>query len=428
MKFSFIVEGEEKKRLIENFFSLSILQAANYLLPFITLPYLVRVLGVEKFGLLSFAQATISYFYIITDYGFNLSATREIAIHRDDKEKITEVFSSVMIIKIFLLLASFILLYILVFSFSKFRNDAFIYFLTFGMVVGQALFPVWFFQGMEKMKYITYLNILAKLIFTAAVFIFVKTEKDFYKAPLLNSLGFLVTGVISLWIIIWRFGIKFVIPKSYIVTRQLKEGYYIFISTVAISLYTVSNTFILGLFTNNVIVGYYSAGEKIVKAIQGLLGPISQTIYPYISKMASESKEKALAIIRKMTKLVGVSTFFVSLLLFIFAPEIGEIVLGDQFRASIVIIRILSFLPFIVGLSNIFAVQGLYAFGFYSIVTKYISVLGIIHIFIAVILTRLMSGLGVAISVIITETLITICSIYYFKIKTSGEIKDGVSA
>jgi PST family polysaccharide transporter len=149
-KIKSLVNTEEKKRLLSNFFSLLILQGANYILPLITFPYLVRVLGVKKFGLLAFATATIAYFNILTDYGFNLTATREVSIYRDDKEKLNEIFSSVMIIKFILMIVSFLLLLILVYSFDKFRAHSEVFLLTFGTIIGQVLFPQWFLTNIKK--------------------------------------------------------------------------------------------------------------------------------------------------------------------------------------------------------------------------------------------------------------------------------------
>lgn len=382
------------------------------------MPYLVRVLGPEKFGLIAFAQAFIAYFALLTDYGFNLSATRIVSINRDNKNKISEIFCSVVIIKMVFMAINFLILCILVFSFRKFRDEWLLYLLTFSMIFGNVLFPIWFFQGMERMKQIALLNIIAKIIFTASVFIFIRSQRDYIYLPVINSLGFITAGTISLWIVIARIRIKIKIPSVKELKYQLKEGWHVFISTLAISLYTVSNTFILGLFTNNTIVGYYSAGEKIVRAAQGLIGPLSQTIYPYISKLASESREAALEFVRKVVKLVGGATLGISIMLLIFAHQISDIVLGIQFKESILVIQILSFLPFIIGLSNIFGIQVMLNFGLKQVFTRILIAASLINILMALILVVPFQHIGISFSVLITEIFVTITM--FFVLQRNG--------
>jgi PST family polysaccharide transporter len=404
-------------RLLENFISLSTLQVANYILPLITLPYLVRVLGPEKFGLIAFAQAFIGYFNVLTDYGFNLSATRDISINRKDNDKVSEIFSSVIIIKFGLLILSLFIMTLIIFSFDKFRSEWLIYYLTFGMVIGQVLFPVWFFQGMEKMKYITFLNILARIIFTISIFIFVKNASDFLYVPILSSLGSIVAGVLAFWIVFKDFGVKFRMPDFERVKFHLKEGWYIFISTVAISLYTTSNTFILGLFTNNIIVGYYSAAEKIIRAVQGLLSPVSQTIFPHVSKLMNESKDAGIKFIRRITYLIGGLSFVISLVIFILANLIVETILGSQYTESIIILRILAFLPFLVGLSNVFGVQTMLTLNYKKAFTNIIVFASGVNIFLAIILVPIYNDIGTSISVLITEMIITISMFLFLESK-----------
>jgi PST family polysaccharide transporter len=406
-----------KRRLAENFFSLSILQALNYLLPLITLPYLVRVLGATKYGLIAFAQAFIGYFQILTDYGFNLSATREISINRENKEKISEIFSSVMIIKFCLLFASLLLMSAIVFSFSKFRQDWLVYYLTFGMVLGQVLFPVWFFQGMERMKYITFLNIIAKTIFTVAIFLFVKIASDYLYVPLLSSLGFIIAGFLSFLIVFKDFGVRFMIPSFDSLKHQLIEGWHIFLSTVAISLYTTSNAFILGLFTNNTIVGYYAAAEKIIRAVLGFLGPISQTIYPYLSKLMNSSKEAGIKFIRKITALVGSLSFVLSLSIFLFSDLIVKFILGTQYTGSIIVLKILSFLPFIVGLSNIFGIQTMLTLNYKKAFSNILVTAGIINVGLSILLVPILKHVGTSIAFLLTEIFVTISMLKFLESK-----------
>ena len=347
---------EEYKRLKSNFISLTALQAANYILPLITLPYLVKTLGVEYFGLLAFATATIAYFGILTDYGFNLTASKEISIHRENRDKVIEIFSSVMSIKFILLLLSFTLLSLLVFSINKFSEHWEIYLLTFGTVVGQFLFPVWFFQGMERMKYTTYLNLLSKAIFTISIFIVVKEENDAYLVPLLLSTGAIVAGGASLYLIHKEFNIPFKIQNTTTIKHYLIDGWHVFLSRFYVSLYTTTNILLLGLMTNNIAVGYYSIVEKIVLAIGGLFQPVNQTIYPYLARKYRENFETYINFLKKIALLFMVSASVFVLCAEFFSKELIYLIHGEynmhiSMLLTIFLLRIL-LMPFGALLSN----------------------------------------------------------------------------
>lgn len=414
-KLKSLASSEEKKRLLSNFFSLSVLQGANYILPLLTLPYLVRVLGVEYFGLLAFATATITYFQIFTDYGFNLTATRQISIHRDNKEKVIEIFSSVMTIKVILMFIALALLSSLLFFVSKFNEYFIVYYLTFGLVVGQVLFPIWFFQGMERMKYITFINIFSRLLFTILIFIFINKQQDYYLVPLLSSLGVLSGALVSLILIKKHFNIQFKFQRFETLKYYFFEAYYIFISNIAISLYTVSTTFILGLLTNNTVVGYFSAGDKIIQALKGLMAPVSQTIYPYISKKINEEKEQGMRFIRKVVFVVSIFTLSVSLITFISAEFLVDLLLGSDYKESIIVVKVLALMPFMIGLSNMFGIQTMLNFGKRKAFSKIIVIGSILNLFLSFILVPSFEHIGSAVSVLIVESYITLAMFIYLQ-------------
>ncbi|MCE5215150.1 MAG: flippase [Methanobacterium sp.] len=412
-----ILNNKDYKKIIENILSLFSLQGLSYLLPLITFPYLTRVLGPDNYGLIAFSGAFIGYFQIFTDYGFNLSATREISINKEDPKKISKIFSEVMITKLLLLVISFLLMSIIVFSFSKFRNNWILYFFTFGLVIGNLLLPSWFFQGMEKMKYISILNIGISIIFTVSIFIFIKGSSDFILVPLINSIGSIIMGIIALRIIFKDFNIKFTLPSSADIKYQLYEGWHIFISTFAVSLYTISNTFILGFFASNIIVGYYSVAERIIRMVMGLQTPISQSIYPHISSLIIKSKEDGIEFIKKITKIIGIISLIFSILLFIFAGLVVTLLAGTQYNESINLIRILSFLPFIVALSNMFGVQTMLTLNYKKAFSRIIIMGSIINIVLALLLTPLYTDVGISISFLTTEIFITITMFIYLQKK-----------
>ena len=379
------------------------------------MPYLVIILGAEYFGLLAFATAIISYFSIITNYGFNITATREISIHRKDSLKLTEIYSSVMSIKFFLMILSFLILLVLVFTLNKFAIEREIYIYTFGIVVGQVFFPVWFFQGMEQMKYITYLNVLTKTIFTIAIFVLVKVQEDYFIVPILTSFGFLISGLLSFRLVKKKFKVEFKIQKLTVLKYYAIDGWYIFISNISVSMYTMTTTVLLGFFTNNIIVGYYSVADKLINAIKQLITPISQALYPYISRKADDSKKEALSIIKKAISSLSIVSFIGVFLLFLFAENVFYFVFGNEVEDSILVFKILVLIPFLVVIDTIFGTLLMLVFKRNKTYSKIIISAGLLNLIMALILIPLFKEVGAAVSVLIVELYITFRIVFYIQ-------------
>lgn len=405
----------EKQRLFSNIFSLGILQIANYVMPLLSVPYLLRILGPEYFGLLAFVSATVAYAALISDYGFNLTATQQISIHRNDPVKVNEIFSAVMLIKIGITSICFILLTTVLLFFDKFHSNWYVYILSFGSVVGQTLFPIWIFQGLERMKYITYLNAGVKCFFTGCIFIFIQTKEDYILVPLLASLGSIAAGVLALHFVHKKFKITFSKPSLKNIKYQLIAGWYVFFSSMAISVYTISTTFILGLLTSNAEVGIYSAADKIVQAIKNMYTPISQAIYPLIGKKIHDDKIEGIRLIKKITVPVGIFMFLICLSVFLFSKKIVFVLLGDQYQNSVLILRIMAFLPFVIALSNIFGIQVMLNLDLKKQFSRILIFAAIIGLSVALLLVPPFKGVGTAIGLLIVEFFVTAAMFLYVR-------------
>jgi len=398
----------DSRRVLGNFVSLSIVQLANYAAPLITLPYLYRVLGRPMYGLTELARAVSVYFLMLTDYGFSLSATQEISVHRDDPEKVSEVFSSVMLLKFLLLTLSAAVLSLVVLAVPKLRADWPVYFLAFGNVIGMWLFPIWLFQGLERMKYIPLLNVTAKTLVIISTFVVIHDPADYLYVPLLQSAGAILIGLAGLGLALSKFRVRFRIPPLRVLARELAGGWHLFLSKMATTLYTNSNIVILGLLTDSSFVALYAPGDKIVRAAaDGLQVPLSQAIFPHIGRLASQSRHAALRFTAKAAKLAALATLAISALLFVIAPYVGQI-LGPTFAAGVPVIRVLSPLPFLICLGNIFGVQIMVNFGLKRLLTRILIVAGVFNVLLAIVLAGPLQHIGVAIAALTTEIVVTV--------------------
>ncbi|MDC7771446.1 oligosaccharide flippase family protein [Priestia megaterium] len=353
-----------KNKVIENYISLLLIQGANFLLPLITLPYLLKTLGAEKYGNVVFVATIIQYFILITEYGFNLSATRQIAILKDNKMKIRKIFYSVIVIKIIFMLLSFLLLCSLIYLIPTLNHQWKIYLLSYGMVVGSVFFPIWLFQGIERMKYITIFHFSSKLCFTILLFVLVHNSKDYLYVPLINSIGALLTAALSMYVCIFKFDIKFIKVSKKDLLDQLHSGFHLFISAASYQIYNISNTFFIGIFLGNTWAGYYNAGEKVITMAKQFLYTLFQAYYPHLVKTYSVDK---LLYFGKWKKLsffsVGIS--IIGIIVINLVPDNWYyIVLSSNFNESVLILKFLSISILLSTLMNLLGNQMMIVLGF----------------------------------------------------------------
>jgi O-antigen/teichoic acid export membrane protein len=344
--------------MFQNISYLSFLQGFNLILPLITYPYLIRVLGKDTYGLVVLVQAIVGYLVILVNFGFSISATREISLNRNDIVKKSEIISSVFQIKIILLIVSFLILGFLLLAIDWTHGYKVLFFLSMWACFYDVVFPIWYFQGIEQMKYITIISLISRLLFLCLIFVFIKSSADYLFVPLLNGIGALIAGVVSLAIIFGKHKIKFKIQPINVLKYYFKSTLTFFISNISINLYVNTNKVIVGAFLGLTEVSYYDLAEKITNVLKIPQGILSQSIFPKISK------EKNVNFIRKAFRVSVLMNVALILCVLIFSKYIILLLGGEQMLPARVIVNILILSIPIIALSDMFGLQMLVPFGF----------------------------------------------------------------
>ena len=409
------IKNSRNSTVAKNFVSLSLLQVANYVFPLITLPYITRIFGPELYGLINFATSFIAYFTLIVNYGFDLSASRDIAQNRDNWANIEKIFNNVLFSKVLLFLVSALVFFITLFSVAKINQYKILYLIMFLGVGGNVFFPTWFFQGIEKLNLTAIFTFIIRLIFTLLVFLLIKSKNDYLLYPVTTLIGQIIVSIISLWLIQKTYKIKIKLPLLTDIWKTLKNDAKIFYTTVVINLYTTTNFVMLGFLAGDYDVGIYSAAYKIVIIIMSIIsGPLSQSLYPSIGKTFAKSRELGIIKVYKALIFVIPLTLIPSVVIFLFPDLIIHALYGHKFDSAIETLKLLAFAPLIIGLSNVFGIQGLLNLkldGFVTIVTTIGAIMGLTLNFIFVPIYKYN---GTAISWLITEITITILMIIAF--------------
>ncbi len=339
----------------KNLGSLFGVQFVGYILPWITIPYLVRVIGVSKFGILAFASAVVQYCILVSDYGYSFIGPREVALRHDQTGQLQPYFSRTFWTRSILATLSFCVLALLTFIVPLFRPYTAVLLLTFGSAVANIFLPLFVFQGLEILTVFSRITILGQALGTAGIFVFIRNEPDYLYVPLIYSSTQIACACFASIYLRTRHGLRIGKPSLHAIREELRGGFRVFLSSGSITVYTTMNTVILGLFAPAQVVGWYSAGEKTVRAIRGAINPFVLVLFAHVSRLAEKSKLEARAFLRRIGARAFPLGVVASVLLFLGADEIVSRLFGPAFHETAVLLRLLSPMP------SVFVAVGLYS-------------------------------------------------------------------
>ncbi len=413
-------------RLRDNIFALGAVQAANLLVPLVTLPYLTRVLGPAEFGRLVFVQVVMSFFVLFVDFGFSLSATKAVSENRYNPGKVSDIFSATWTAQWLLLASGAIVLGGLVTVISSLRSHAQLHFWGFGLVVASVLFPAWLLQGLENMKVVATIQLFGKMASVPLLFTMVKGPDDQVMAMAAISLGSLGAGVIS---IVWIFRNRLVIWRAATyseVCKVLREGVVLFFSRVSISLYTTLIPLVVGVLAGPAQLGYFNLAEKVRALLQAIIAPISQALFPRMSLLFKTNAPAAIGLLKLSSFAVLGVAGVAGALVFSQAGLIAYLLGGPEFSEAAEVLRWMAFVPLVVAVSNTLGLQVMLPLGLNKSFALILSLASLVSLVLVYPMVKASQGLGAAQLVFLVESVVTLAmAIYLFIYFSRKDTRNG---
>lgn len=392
--------------LKKNIFYLVVIQGLNFLVPLLIFPYLARTLGTVNFGKLSFATTVILYCNIFIDYGFTLSATKQIAEVQQDKIKINNIFWDVFFSKLILFSLTIILIVIATFLFAKIEEVSLILLALIPQLLASALFPLWYFQGIEKINVIVLSQVIAKFSILPLTFFIVKSSGDVVKAAIVQSMGLLFAAILS-WIYIYR---KSVIRlpmnlKLSNIANQIKDSTSFFVGGFAISLYTISTPLLLGFLSTSHEVGIYSAADKLRGAIAAIFIIAGGAIFPRVIALFTSNPDEAFYLLKRIMIIQFLLLTIVSSSYLLLGASIIDFVLGMNYHEAIKLNPLLIIAMFCSVISVILCNYILVPLGHKKIYYRVPIFISFVHLIYSWFLIKNFGAMGASISIAISEIL-----------------------
>ncbi len=355
----------EVKKILKNVSYLSIFQVLNILIPIITIPYLLRTLGSETYGLVVFGQVVVSYFAILVNFGINNLAVGEVSLNQDNKHELSIIVSNVYFVKGFFFLVSFLFLFLLLFAFNQGEGKEWLLALSMWVCLYEFLVPTWYFQGTGKLKTLMILSLIGQIVFICLLLSLIKSPKDFLFVPKCYLINTLITGIGCIIILFKFHKLKLYYTGLINLLQFSKKSWNFFVSEISVKIFALTSKFIVGSNIGLTEVAYYDVIDKVINFFRVLpLGIARDAIYPVVSM------NKDISIVRKTTMIMVFYSIFAILLIFFFSETVVVLIGGAALLPSANFLRFASMLIFTTHLSNYYITVGLWSFGYLSLFKK----------------------------------------------------------
>lgn len=324
-----ILESTIKKKIFKNSLWLMGLQGINIVIPALMIPYIIRVLGNEKYGIFSWGVNLVFYFQIFIEYGFNLYGVQKF-VNLTEKE-LQKLYDIIISSRLFLSCLSLIIFFILNFIFFLDKERLEVITILFLGVLGHSFNLNWLFQGKQEMKFITYINGITKIINLIMILKLVSSPKDLNLYCWLYSLNIFFIGILEILISRIKYNLKLRIPKIRKIKEGLKEGYTLFEAQMFGKIFGNFGVTILGFFFSVNAVGIYSAIYKIPYLVMMIFSPIGQALFPNTTLFFQESTIEAKKKIFKIASVINLIFGIIIFILIVFRKIIIELYLGKSY-------------------------------------------------------------------------------------------------
>jgi len=400
------------RAIIKNIVSLSALKMVDLIIPLIILPYLIITVGEENYGIYAFAYTLIFYFLNVTQYGFSLSAVKKVALIRDDKKKLTDYFNRILSTKLFLTVVTLIIIALLTLIVPKFRDNNLVILFVSLMLIGDCFIPIWYFQGIEKMQFITFANIISKLSYLVFVYLLVHKKSDYIYIGLYQSIGFILSGIISIVYIVKYHKIKLELKGAIAIKESLKEGFSSFLILTIPTLYANTSIFLLGLFTPYQNVTLLEAGTKVSSVFSAFSTIVAKALYPFLNRNKKYKKHMGIVQI-----VLGV---FASVAMYICAPILIKYWLKNNpeiIEQVITVVKILSLTPLLFSIVYAYGINGLLVENRDKLFLKSTSIASALGLIIGVAMIPSGNYITAASIIIISRIILALTTFVFYKKK-----------